>query len=76
MDKTKFDGVVKVVYIGEGFYHASGTIMSNMVYEDGSRCSVSDVLLMVEAGKTVTIRPATDAEMGRAYRNLRAIQSS
>lgn len=62
--------VVKIYYIGDGFYVKSGTNMSSIYLEGGFRTDWGNVMLDLKEGKEVHIRQATDSEMVNAYRKL------
>ena len=64
---------ITVIYIGSEFYIQSGTKMANMMLEDGTRFCIGDIERELHEGNTVSIHPATDAELGRAHKMLRAI---
>lgn len=62
---------INLFFIGDYFYTQSGTSMSS-IYMEGSweRYDWGFVQRDLRAGKKVNIRPATDAELGQAYRML------
>ena len=65
---------MKLIYIGEHFYMESGTMMSPVYSEDGTRYDWGFIKRDLAEGKTVTIRPATDAEIGHYERRLREVK--
>lgn len=62
-------------FIGDYFYTQSGTFMSP-IYVEGTweRFDWGFVQRDLRAGKKVNIRPATDAELGQAYRMLQELK--
>lgn len=66
---------IKVIYIGDHFYMESGTMMSCLYLEDGSRYDYGFMKRDLLAGKAIIIRPATDAEIGQYERKLRAFKA-
>lgn len=54
---------MKLIYIGDHFYIESGTMMSSIYTEDGKRMDWGFVQCALREGKTVNIRPATQAEI-------------
>lgn len=63
---------INLIFIGDEFYSKSGTTMSSLYQEDTwKRSDWGFVSLALQAGNNVNIRPATDAELGVAYRMLR-----
>ena len=54
---------IKLIYVGERFYDESSTIMSSIYTVDGKRYDWGLVQGALKRGKTVNIRPATEAEM-------------
>lgn len=65
---------IKAIYIGDEFYRESGTRMAHMMLEDGSRFCIGDIPIELRKGNTVSVRPATDAELGRAHKMLKAVR--
>jgi hypothetical protein len=65
---------INLVYIGDDFYWESGTAMSSIYTEDWKRSDWGKVQVALRDGASIFIRPATDAEMGIAYRMLREIK--
>lgn len=66
---------MKLIYIGSEFYMKSGTMMSCLKHEDtGHRADWGQVEIALERGEEVSIRPANDAELGQAYKQLTEIQ--
>lgn len=63
---------VNLIFIGEEFYSKSGTSMSSL-YEEGTwaRYDWGFVSRDLGNGTAVNIRPATDEELGKAYRMLK-----
>lgn len=61
----------KLIYIGDEFYSRSNTEMSS-IYEEGTweRYDWGFVSRDLKKGKTITIRPATDAEFKLAVKQL------
>jgi hypothetical protein len=59
-----------LIFIGNDFYFESGTMMSCIYTEDGNRYDWGFVQRDLSEGKTVTIRSATDAELGFYYKKL------
>ena len=55
--------LVKLIYIGDLFYHKSGTMMSSIYTEDGRRYDWGYVNSDLRNGKSVEIRPATADEL-------------
>ncbi len=53
----------RLIYIGDHFYHRSGSMMSSIYTEDGERYDWGFVQRDLGMGKSVTIRPATIREM-------------
>ena len=64
----------ELFFIGDYFYHKSYTIMSSL-YENGTnkRWDWSEVGRNLRNGETITIRPATDAEISCALAKLNII---
>lgn len=62
--------VVRLIHIGNAFYHQSGTVMSSLYTEDGLRYDWGLVDRAVERGDRVEIRPATHAERVHYQREL------
>lgn len=54
---------MQLIYIGDHFYKESGTLMSPIYTEDGRRMDWGFVHSALRDGKTVNIRPATQAEL-------------
>lgn len=65
---------IKAIYIGSEFYIESQTVMASMMFEDGTRFCLGDIEMELREGKTITIRPATDAELGLAHKMLKRIK--
>lgn len=61
---------IKLIYIGDEFYFKSGTMMSSIYTEKGQRSDWGFVNVALREGKNVSIRPATQVEMDRAYAQL------
>lgn len=53
---------MKLIYIGDHFYHESGTMMSSIYGEDGSRSDWGKVQAALRAGQPIEIRQATQQE--------------
>jgi len=51
-----------LVYIGNKFYHESGTVMSSIYKENGERYNWGLVSVALEKGNQITIRQATPKE--------------
>ena len=66
----------KIIYIGSNFYMESGTRMSCIYTEAGDRSDWGHVEELLRRGKTVEIRPATQAERFPYEEKLRQINSS
>ena len=65
---------MNLVFIGNKFYHESGTMMSPIYQEIAGRLYRSDFGLMeiaLENGEKVHIRPATEAELAWAEKKLK-----
>ncbi len=54
---------MKLIYIGDHFYLESGTMMSPIYTEDGTRMDWGSVQAALKRGQTVSIRPATPSEL-------------
>lgn len=67
---------MKLIFLGDKFYEESKTILSPIVHEDGRRSDWGKVQCALRSGETVSIRPATQAELRRAERELARIQAS
>lgn len=65
---------IKAIYIGSEFYTESQMVMASMMFEDGTRFCLGDIEMELREGKTITIRPATDAELGLAHKMLKRIK--
>jgi len=66
---------IELYYIGDGFYWDSGTSMSSIyVVDTHKRFDWGFVHVELSKGNRVHIRPATDAEMVRAYKELDEIR--
>jgi hypothetical protein len=61
---------MKAIYIGQDFYRKSGTMMSCVYTEEGERTDWGFIQCALEAGESVSIRPATDAEIGKYHKIL------
>lgn len=66
--------MIKLIYIGDRFYNDSGSIMSSLYSEEWQRYSWGDVNRDLANGIKVTIRPATDAELGKAHKMLSQLE--
>ena len=66
---------INLIFIGDDFYNKSGTSMSS-IYEEGTwkRFDWGFVSIGLSNGHTINIRPATDEELGKAYRMLKEVQ--
>ena len=66
---------VNLIFIGDGFYLKSRTDMSSL-YEEKTwvRYDWGFVSRDLANGVAINIRPATDEELGRAYRMLKEIK--
>lgn len=53
---------MKLMYIGDHFYHESRTMMSSIYGEDGARGDWGKVQIALARGEEVTIRQATQPE--------------
>lgn len=53
---------MELIYIGDRFYHASGTIMSSIYTVDGQRSDWGFVQIALSRGDYVHIRQATEKE--------------
>ena len=53
---------MKLVYIGDHFYHESGTNMSSIYTEHGERSDWGFVQSALRRGETIEIRQATQQE--------------
>ncbi len=64
--------MIKLIYIGSDFYTRSQTMMSP-IYEEGTweRYDWGFVARDLRDGKSISIRPATDAEIDQAEQMLR-----
>lgn len=67
--------MLELVFIGSKFYHASGTIMAPLTTAAGLRADWSTVEHALEAGHTVTIKPATAAQLHAAENRLQQIKA-
>lgn len=54
--------ITRLIYIGDHFYHESGSIMSPVYTEDGRRYDWGFVQRDLAEGKSISIRPATPEE--------------
>jgi hypothetical protein len=59
----------RLIYIGDEFYSKTRTMMSSLYTLDGDRCDWGFVQSALAAGRTVTIRPATAAEL-QSYKDM------
>lgn len=57
------DKTVRLVYIGDHFYHESKSLMSPIYTEDGARYDWGFVNVSLCAGQEVHIRPASNIEL-------------
>lgn len=64
---------MKLVFIGDDFYHNSGTIMSSLYTEDGQRSDWGKVKIALRNGEKVCIRPATEKELESAKETLKSV---
>ena len=53
---------MRLIYIGDHFYHESGTMMSSIYGEDGIRSDWGKVQIALRAGQSIEIRQATQQE--------------
>lgn len=67
---------MKLIYIGEHFYHDSATLMSCLYTAGGIRSDWSKVQAALQAGETVEIRPATQEERERYELHLLRINGA
>ena len=65
---------MELIFIGEHFYRESKTIMSSLYDTQGYRQDWGSVCLALSRGESVSIRPATDAEIGKFERCLRNLK--
>ena len=65
---------VKLIYIGDEFYHKSGTLMSSIYTEDGERFDWGFVNIALKEGKEVHIRPASSIELAIFKAKLKNIE--
>lgn len=65
---------MNLIYVGDHFYWESGTVMSSIYTEDGSRSDWGGVQLALKNGETVHIRPATQNEIDRYEARLARIK--
>ena len=61
---------IKCIFIGKKFYEESGWAMSSIYTEQGQRMDFGAIQIHLENGGSVTIRQATDEELGRYTRIL------
>jgi hypothetical protein len=62
---------INLIFIGDEFYSQSGTMMSCLYQEENwFRYDWGFVAGELRNGNIVNIRPATDAELGKAHRML------
>lgn len=59
---TRMEKHMKLIYIGDHFYHESGTMMSSIYGEDGTRSDWGKVQVALRAGQPIEIRQATQQE--------------
>lgn len=64
---------MKLVYIGDKFYHESGTMMSSLYTEDGQRSDWGFVNIALRRGEEVQIRQATSEELERYEKRLAGV---
>lgn len=65
---------MKLIYIGSHFYLESGTRMSCLYTEDGSRSDWNHVTSALQCGERVSIRPANASEYVEYEKLLREIK--
>ena len=68
---------MELIFIGEHFYRESNTIMSSLYDTQGYRKDWGAISSALAAGESVSIRPATDAELcnfERFLRNIKKVQ--
>ena len=68
--------MIKFVSFSADFYRESDFRMRTLYREDGKASDRGKIQLLVNSGETIQIRPPTDAELGRAYKELRRIQNA
>jgi len=61
---------INLIFIGRDFYHKSKTTMSFVYLESGLRFDWGKVELALENGDTISIRPATNEELGHYLNKL------
>lgn len=64
---------MEIIYIGEEFYHKSGTRMSSLYDTDGNRQDWEFVTIALQKGESVHIRPATEEEKLPYIKQLEAL---
>jgi len=65
---------VELIYIGDKFYHESGTTMSPIYDIHGGRSDWGFVQIALQNGESVHIRPATNAERIPYENKLKSIK--
>ena len=65
---------MELIFIGDHFYTESKTTMSCIYDTQGNRQDWGSVNCALRHGESVSIRPATDAEIGRFERRLREVK--
>ena len=69
---------VELIYIGDSFYHESGTIMSPIycvAQRAWQRWDWGKVSIALDEGQQVTIKPATEREIEHACKILKDIRA-
>jgi hypothetical protein len=73
VEKENVSKNVEMIYIGDSFYYESDTMMSPVYIKTGSYFKRSDwgkVQMMLDAGCTLTMRPATKDELSHFTEEL------
>lgn len=65
--------MTELYYLGTDFYWESSTVIGSLYDNEGNRWDWGLVQRYITEGGTLTIRPATDAEIGRAYKQLQEL---
>jgi len=67
---------MELIFIGDHFYRESNTMMSSIYDIKGNRQDWGTVGNALRSGDSISIRPATDAEIGKFERYLRELKRS
>jgi hypothetical protein len=65
-----------LIYIGDHFYYESGSVMSSVYLEDGTRFDWGKLKVALSNGEEIHIRQATNEECGYYERKLRQLNKA